>query len=294
MTTRTKAILSLSGIFLVGAICGAAVVGLIVRDRVVEMQSMRERDGFIKIFADRLHLTEAQRDSLRDELAQTYEELHALRRAAAAEYGEVFDTLESRIGPKLTPEQRDILHRQEERVLPGAMRDRRAARGPEVPPARAPQPTMPPPDTVEKDTVATPPAAPLLGRNRPARPPLRLQSPKDSTGAPADTSEEAIARRLLAEIVDAYRTKLALNDVQTGQVRRIVTHFLRRSRDIRDNSFGIRERSKRLKVNFRLMHVRIYEDVLTDEQRKLYPEMPFEVFQIIKRYLPRREGARPE
>jgi hypothetical protein len=43
MTTRTKAILSLSGIFLVGAICGAAVVGLIVRDRVVEMQSMRER-----------------------------------------------------------------------------------------------------------------------------------------------------------------------------------------------------------------------------------------------------------
>lgn len=133
MTTRTKAILGLTSVFLLGALIGAGALGLYVTTKVEERQSLRDPVRFREHFIDRLDLDNAQRDSVADELARTYEDLIDVRRTVDEEYQIIFDSLDRRIGPLLTGEQRSRLREQRNRFL---QRRRRA-----VAPSGTPMPT---------------------------------------------------------------------------------------------------------------------------------------------------------
>lgn len=119
MTNRTKAILSLGSVFLIGTLCGALIVGIIVRDHVQTAESLRQREGFLRHFERELDLSEAQRDSLADELRYVYERMYELRRSTSEEYSALLDTLHQTIYPKLRPEQQELFARQEERMRHG-------------------------------------------------------------------------------------------------------------------------------------------------------------------------------
>ncbi|MBS1913644.1 MAG: hypothetical protein JST22_16775 [Bacteroidetes bacterium] len=113
MTTRTKAILSLGSVFLLGGICGALIFGMIVRNQVRESQTLRDSSGFVDYFARRLELTEAQRDSLRGELEHTYTQLAQLRASATEQYNEVLDSLRQHIYPHLNDRQQELFRDEE-------------------------------------------------------------------------------------------------------------------------------------------------------------------------------------
>lgn len=116
MTTRAKAIGGLSVVFLLGGVCGALIVGVVLRDRIRDSQQLRDRHGFVEFFERRLELTEAQRDSLRDELMQAYVELADLRSNTTQRFNEVLDSLKQRINPHLTLQQRELLVVEEQKL----------------------------------------------------------------------------------------------------------------------------------------------------------------------------------
>lgn len=124
MNVRTKAILGITGIFLVGGLLGAGIVGLIVRNHVREAREIHGRDGFLRFVERRLELTELQRDSLRDELDSLYSHLTDLRQSTSVELVSLLDTFRNRIEPHLTPRQRELLSRQEEFMRHGLPRGR--------------------------------------------------------------------------------------------------------------------------------------------------------------------------
>jgi hypothetical protein len=109
MTSKTKAILSLSSVFLLGGLCGALALGLFVRGQVREAQQLQNEEGFETYFADKLELSETQLDSLRDELDRAYADLEEFRVVAAQEYRDLLDSFSTRIYPSLSPEQRRLL-----------------------------------------------------------------------------------------------------------------------------------------------------------------------------------------
>src|SRR5688500_3507919 len=78
--------------------CGGAVaIGLDLRGQMRDARSMNDPGSFRGYIEERLKLTEAQRDSLRDELGATYDDLAALRNATAEEYRELIDTFSHRV-----------------------------------------------------------------------------------------------------------------------------------------------------------------------------------------------------
>ncbi len=290
MTTRTKAILSLSGVFTLGLLCGAVVVGLVVRDRVKDMESLREQEGFVRYFSDRLHLSESQRDSLKEVLAQAYDEMQSLRSAAATEYVEVFDTLKQRIAPKLSPEQREILQQQEGPFLPPGLRDRpflkhRSRRG-----DRHPPPPVIEPETGREES-ADKPSSSLI----PSARPRSDRSPKPAevdTAGKVTTSKKGskavvreLASKLRDDIVAVYDQRASLTPEQREQVSRIVGKTLKRARRIREE-FGEYPHVmlKKLAINARTMHGMIHEDVLTQAQQEAVPELPREVLRLAREF----------
>ncbi len=177
MTNRTKAIAGLSGMFLLGALCGALLLGLFVRGRMHDAQRMRDRQGFQAFFTDRLRLTETQRDSLHDELERTYDELAELRRNTAQRYDVVLDSFRQRVQPILTTEQREILEQEEKRLRRILPRD----------PRRVAPPGMPGgPMRMRPDAPSGAPPGPESGMDQ-------SRSPKsDSTAAAAPNGADAL------------------------------------------------------------------------------------------------------
>jgi len=116
MTTRTKAVLGIVGVFVVGGICGALIFGLVVRERVREARNLREREGFSRFFFDKLQLSDSQNDSLRSVIDSAYRQLEQLRQESSQRYVAVIDTLRSRVYPQLTSEQRLLFEEQEQRM----------------------------------------------------------------------------------------------------------------------------------------------------------------------------------
>lgn len=192
MTTRTKAIGGLTLVFLLGGICGALVLGVVLRDRVRDAQSLRDRDGFVEFFERRLELTEAQRDSLRDELLSTYQQLAELRSSASAEYNRLLDSLHAHIYPQLTGGQRALLTQEEERLRRMVSKERgprmaaathEAARANARTPAQIPGPG--------RDTARVPAAA--ASAKTPAEAPRSPQVPV-ITSAPMRTDTSMAAK----------------------------------------------------------------------------------------------------
>ena len=125
MTNRTKAIASLTGVFILGALCGGLALGLFVRSEVRDRDRLKDPEGFREYFADELSLSQAQRDSLESELAVAYEQIEDIRYQVELEYGEVFDTLTGRLIPTLNTRQRRLLADERKRLLPERKRGRR-------------------------------------------------------------------------------------------------------------------------------------------------------------------------
>ena len=236
MTNRTKAIVGLSGVFILGAVCGALAVGLMVRHQVKGASRFHDRDGFTQYFVERLELTEAQRDSLSDELEQSYVELARLRAAVAGEYGILLDSLGHRLSPSLRPEQRELLRKAEQRLR------RKLAGGPKVraamdletdttvvePPARiAPAATAPVPAArtdakdqafrVPREKIRTPVSIDTTSRKPSVKP---AEAVVDAD--PGEVIEEKLTQRL--------RERLALTDSQAAEVDRLVRETRRQIR----------------------------------------------------------------
>ena len=280
MNTRTKAILGLSGVFLIGLLCGALGVGLVVREKVRDRDRLNDAEGFRDFFSERLELSESQRDSLALELEQAYNELDDIREVAEYEYDQVFDTLTSRISPLLDPDQRMLLQKQRSQLLP---RDEARARLRKERRTRLRlQRESHPPDSVtsnsaelteemvgesivseQKDIVGIDPGpdeAPLLDDD------VATEAFPGLAGA--DVREEQ-----LPLFLDFLKERLELNDEQVEEVRTVLKKGVRRNAWISENfKDDPPRRLKRQKMNL-LMLAQQINQVLTDEQKKVFKEL---------------------
>lgn len=275
MTTRTKAILGLSGFFVVGALIGAAVVGIIVRDRVREVRDLREHEGFLRFVERRLDLTVAQRDSLQGELDSLYAQLQRLRTTTARELSAVLDTFRTRVEPRLTPRQRELLQHQEEFLRHDLPHPRGGHRSPVGRPLPPPWHLAPP-----KSDTAYAPAA----RNNdsvPRRPAMRATA-DDSAGntagtftprarsarppEPVDSSLHGVYRleRMLARLGD----DLKLSPLQQTEIRSLMASARERGRSVLDQ-FRDRPALRRIEMRRLIADTRrrLFE-VLTHDQRQ--------------------------
>ena len=263
MTKRTKAILALSGVFVIGAICGALALGVFLRGEVRSAHRLRDRGGFSEYFAEQLELTRAQRDSLQGELDWFYGQFAGLRTAAEGEFHDLIDSLDRRLVAHLSPEQIDRLRRTEQKL-----RKQLAARRPKPLTEAAP----PPEPVLQADidsNSATPEKKPLAatqsGRTRAATSrSVEVDSLRRADSAQPDPGPalNTFGRRL--------REHLGLSDDQAGSIRTIVAstrHQIRR--DVRELS-GF----PRLQLEVAAKHLRRMDrdilEVLDAKQRIAY------------------------
>jgi Spy/CpxP family protein refolding chaperone len=234
MTNRTKAIIGLGSVFVLGGLCGALIFGVVIRDRVHEAQDLRNQGGFIEYFEKRLELTEAQRDSLHDELAHAYEQLAQLRFNASMEYNEVIDSLRVKIYPHLTPEQRELFNMQEQKFRHFMPREQMRGRpgGMHPPPplgAVAPSPRAPE-TTAAPRSLATAPPAPVKPPPEAAKP--SEQQPAETAVQPDASPEEQMMNKI-RDRIQKVRQRLHLTDDQMRQILAIFDDARTRVRQAR-------------------------------------------------------------
>jgi hypothetical protein len=279
MTNRTKAIASLSGVFLLGAFIGALVVGIIVRGEVRERELLKEQAGFEMYIVDRLRLTEAQRDSLKDELERTFAELDELRSTTATEYSALLDTLKQRISPQLNPDQRALLSDMDLNFRRGFPGKRHGGlpprRGGGPPPVDRPQPysAMQPPVPEDSATHLVEPSVSNSAQPKEQKPPV-TELGQDPASKPLDTNS-AESSGPLTGLVPSLDKHLAFSSDQRKQVTTIVADTRGRIAEAR-KQFADDRRMQRMAVrrNLQEMDKRI-QGVLTPAQlakyRKLRP-----------------------
>lgn len=234
MTSRTKAILGLSSFFVLGALCGALALGLVVRDQVRDRMRLRDRHGFSEFFGDRLDLTELQRDSLHAELELAYADVKDIREAVAAEYRDVFDSLEARMHPVLTPDQRRLLADQRARLLPEDVVPARESASSSIP--RTPSATPAAPRSSEENqTSRSPSAVESRSVDEPDAPDEEEVEPTDPSAVAGDSmlSEESTGYAL-PRVTGFLKKRLALTDEQTTQVRQAIGETIARNERIRE------------------------------------------------------------
>lgn len=295
MTTRTKAIFGLSAVFLIGLICGGAIVGLVVRDRVRDAQRMKEKEGFSEAFLDRLEATEAQRDSLRGSLEEAYEEIRALRSVAQEEYQEVLDTLRKRVYPRLTAEQKVRYNQIEERVLPPELRPHRKGMPPVAkrqPKETEPQPVAPSsiPAVQDSATRLAKQPAPNISEKR------NQQSIEENKtgGQTTQPASQTTPEQLVGNIMEVYTSRLGdMTDDQKGRIRFNVERMIGRLAMISEEVGDNRRAWKRMaKFAVGGMHRRIIENILTEEQQSSYEGIPREVNQVLRAYIKEKIGEK--
>lgn len=247
MTKRTQAILGLSGVFVIGALCGALVFGVVMRDRARETAGLRNREGFIHHFERRLQLTETQRDSLKDELERTYSQMAALREETSQRYNILIDSLAVRIMPTLTVEQRELFRDQEQRFRRFLPNEKK---GPGPGPRPHPKPGGPPHSGMLQ-SPGTP--APLSGKGAlaesrvskaPEAPAAPQQTPLSVTLRPADStlktktcaSPPPTGDNPLFMVGELKRVqgRLGLSDEQTASFKKIMSDARLAIKQIKD------------------------------------------------------------
>lgn len=292
MTTRTKAIFGLSAVFLIGLICGGAIVGLVVRDRVRDAQRMKEKEGFSEAFLDRLEVTEAQRDSLRGSLEQAYEEIRALRNAAQEEYQEVLDTLRGRVYPRLTAEQRTRYDQIEERVLPPELRPHRQKEPPSISNRVEPQPTQPEPIAPATVPAHHDTAKPAIKLPVTSTDQKKTSGDKEKNEGQTAPKQRTTPEQLVEKIMGVYGSHYSdLTDDQQQRIRFNVVRMLERLKEITQEVGDDRPAWKRMaKLAVGAMHKRILQNILTDTQRESYIGIPREINQIVRAYIKERTG----
>ena len=285
ISTRTRAILSLAGVFLLGVIAGGGALGLYLRGQMRDAQSMNDPAAFRGFIEERLRLTEAQRDSLRDELGETYEDLAALRGVTAEEYGELIDTFSTRVAPQLDPDQRQLLGRLEERMR------RRFNRGAVREPGRRgsldslqleidpPQNTASSPPAIDttRGTISQVPTrdaaqVPRKGTPQISPPRKTIQSPGDSISLNSLDPEmgEGKGPHIPVPHVDTLRRRLDLAPEQIESIRQIVRETRQKVRGDLEQLHGFRRLQKEaLRRNLLYMDARI-ESILEPRQRVEY------------------------
>ncbi len=284
MTNRTKAIVSLASVFLLGALCGGLGVGLFVQDQVRDRERLKDPNGFREYFADQLSLSEAQKDSMQMELELAYQQMADIRYQVDQEYRQVFDTLSARLLPVLSTKQQRRLAQERERLLP-------------------PQPST-------NNTVLSESSIPLsmeeieeqIAQTRVLRDSNRRHradssvvvrsedgnvAPEDAPNAAPDTPDEDFLddvapgdsifsaqtnEEQLPRIVAFMKAQLSLDDKQTKQLEWVLKKAVERNRWIREN---IKDnptlRVRRLRQSFRMLDRQI-ANLLTRDQSKIYNE----------------------
>lgn len=281
MTNRAKAILGLSGVFILGLVCGALALGLFVRDLVQERHRLKNPEGFHEYFADELNLTGAQRDSLELELERAYEEMADIRQQVELEYRQVFDTLARRMAPVLTQSQRRILAEHKERLLPQREAGEKQADSPasideiDRRVATAPKAAI---DDAGTDRTGELKRADGAERNGADASPAEQSGP-DSIEDPVDALAgdslltAATREENLPRIVAHLKNKLDLTDDQAAKVTELFRKTVRRNAWIREN---FRDeplvRTRRLRQSFRMLDRQV-AGLLTEEQRTKYKGM---------------------
>jgi hypothetical protein len=260
-TKRTRAILTLGGVFLVGAICGALALGAFVRGEVRSSQRLRDRGGFHEYFAEQLELTTAQRDSLQGELDWFYGELAGLRTAAAGDLHDLLDSLDRRLATRLSPEQVERLRATETRLrrqLPAA---RPAAIDDGVESELQDEPSTPRlTDTVvRKGSPATPSTPKAEVPNTKAKSDTTLA---DTTSTDPDD--------VMTGLRDRLQERLHLSADQSARIREIITTTRRQiRRDVAESRGFPRMQMEIAGRRLREMD-RLIVELLDDDQRTAY------------------------
>ncbi|HVZ41754.1 MAG TPA: hypothetical protein VHI13_20905 [Candidatus Kapabacteria bacterium] len=286
MTTRTKAILSLGSVFLLGGICGALIFGMIVRNQVRESQTLRDSSGFVDYFARRLELTEAQRDSLRGELEHTYTQLAQLRASATEQYNEVLDSLRQHIYPHLNDRQQELFRDEEHkfrRYLPkdemprGLARNGQVPRSGDVATSVQPQPRHDSPAVVQQAPANAPEKREAAATSKtlpPIDPAQARTTDVDGLDLPDEPSQKAGqgTDRPSGHFVQELRERLKLTP---DQQKRVVAILTGAGKDIRSIRADMNDTPVLMRTAIRERRQQMLRDIgilLTPEQREAFKE----------------------
>jgi len=269
MNNRWKAIAGISAIFLLGGMCGALICGLVIREDVRQRQEIRKHEGFLEFFEGKLHLTETQRDSLRDELDTAYNRLAELRIETSTRFREVIDTLIKHVDPHLTPEQRLVLQQQEQKLRRMGPNERRSRPNGEgfPPPRRRPGDTgkigagvaPSPPDGVR------PPEGRLEIERNPEMMPPRDAAGEQKGGSPRDSGD---GPKGIFGDMGTLKSRLGLSSDQVTKIEAMVGELRARNKSAREDLSGNPAmRMRTIRMNNQEIRQKI-EALLTDQQRE--------------------------
>ncbi len=117
MTARTKSILLLLGMLLIGMLLGVFVHTLMVEDRIERITSLRSRAGFVRFMENMIEPTDdAQRKAIRDVLDGTAEKLNVHHAESRETVQEIMESFRASLDSLLTEEQVNALNERMERA----------------------------------------------------------------------------------------------------------------------------------------------------------------------------------
>jgi hypothetical protein len=282
---RTKAILTLGGVFLVGALCGALAIGAFVRGEVRSSERLRDRGGFREYFAEQLELTTAQRDSLQGELDWFYGELAGLRAAAAGDLHDLIDSLDRRLVTRLSPSQVARLRATESRLRRNLPAGRPAPL--EVSDVEEPSATVKAPSS-RADTTQKKPAMAAAPRSPATPAPIAGDS-----ATVADTSVASDPAEAMTGLRDRLKQRLGLSDEQSARLREIIVATRRQIR----TDVEARQGYPRLQLEVAGRHLRDMDrrivELLDESQRAAYAPIREEMSRRIREKILKQWKKRP-
>ncbi len=276
-----------------------------MRDRARETVGLRNREGFIRHFERRLNLSDAQRDSLKDELDGTYRQMAELREETSRRYNALIDTLAIRIMPALTKEQQELFREQESkfrRFLPkekrgGPGRDRPeygdwSAAGEDSPGADKPPPYRAngrnAPAPLQQKTDEMP------ARDRPLQRDRGAPSMLDSAVNADDPAAMPMLPPLLGRGMQKAAQRLKLTQEQSASIAAIVAKGRARIKEMRVAQEGGAEtkdaRRRQVAEVMRAMDAEIV-NLLTSAQREEWMRMQKEMVEHIQKSRRQRDTA---
>ncbi len=111
MTARTKSILLLLGMLLIGMLLGVFVHTLMVEDRIERITSLRSQAGFVRFMENMIEPTDdAQHKAIRDVLDETAEKLNVHHAESRETVQEIMESFRASLDSLLTEEQVNALN----------------------------------------------------------------------------------------------------------------------------------------------------------------------------------------
>jgi len=120
MNIKIKIGAIITGTLLLGIILGGLIHSAVMKQRIKQIRSFRDRGGFETFLERIIQPDESQRLKIQAVFDKYNPKIYEIRRQHFKEFSALIDSLKAELDPILTPEQREKLKRPPMRMRPGS------------------------------------------------------------------------------------------------------------------------------------------------------------------------------